>query len=75
MANETFTPPVEDYRYSWDYKGFGGTLTRDADGANVWLQENDASDLDDQLDAAETAWEWNIICSAYDLVMDPAEED
>jgi hypothetical protein len=51
----------------WDYDGYGGTITF-PDGRTVYLQGEDAADLDDQIEECETDEQVEMVLSAYDHI-------
>lgn len=56
--------------YEWNDQGFGGTLTRLSDRADVWFRGDDYCAFDDQWDECESAEMRNYLASAYDDIME-----
>ena len=56
--------------YSWDYCGFGGTLTNEWNGKSVWLQGDDADQFDDEWESCEGDEAQSVLASAYDDIME-----
>jgi hypothetical protein len=63
---------IDGDEYSWDYEGFGGTLTRLSDGKSVYLQGEEAADFDEKWDRSQGQSEQNDLGDMYGDVM---EED
>lgn len=51
----------------WNYQGFGGTITF-SDGRTVWLQGDEAAELDDRIEACENESQIEAILSAYEHI-------
>lgn len=62
-------------KYSWDWAGFGGTLTRLSDGASLWMQGDDACEFDDKWDSLDTDDCRDLLASEYDHVMELPDTD
>ena len=57
-------------QYNWEWRGYGGVLTRISDSATLWMQGDDANNFDDEWQDCASVEDQNRLASAYDDVMD-----